>query len=203
MARQRVYIGADPSAEPAGPGPLQPLHRSSTPSPRPSFPWGRVYAVPAAGICRPRRHRRRGVVRAAWPAARCVRPDRGHQPCDRQRPTSGCERQDSLGVGDEQAPTGRRGPEQDFAHVVSGPHHVVTRRRRRDGTSGLSADEERSGTPHTNSWWIPVGLGLEVWAACPATRPRFYRHSRHSVSRRLLRGAGKDALIQDGHQTVR
>jgi len=30
---------------------------------------------------------------------------------------------------------------------------------------------------YTNSWWILVGIGLAVWAACPATRPRFCRRS--------------------------
>ena len=50
MARQRVYIGTDPSADPAEPGPLQPLHSPAAPNPRPSFPWSGVYAVPVIVI---------------------------------------------------------------------------------------------------------------------------------------------------------
>ena len=45
MARQRVYIGTDPSTDPAEPGPLQPVHSPAAPNPRPSFPWSGVYAV--------------------------------------------------------------------------------------------------------------------------------------------------------------
>ena len=42
MARQRVYIGADPSIDPAEPDPLQPLHSpaANSPSPDISHPTG-------------------------------------------------------------------------------------------------------------------------------------------------------------------
>ena len=33
IARQRVYIGTDPSIDPAEPDPLQPLHSPAAPSP--------------------------------------------------------------------------------------------------------------------------------------------------------------------------
>ena len=46
MARKRVYIGTDPSIDPAEPDPLQRLHSPAPLTPSPSFPWSGVYAVP-------------------------------------------------------------------------------------------------------------------------------------------------------------
>ncbi len=48
----------------------------------------------------------------------------------------GVDDKEFLGVGDEQARTGRRGPEHDFTHVAAVPPHVVTRSRRREEAEG-------------------------------------------------------------------